>query len=145
MAIIPSYPKATPGPEDLLLGVNVIPEGGVDARKTRSFQVSSIISMATAAVAPDISGKEDVVNKSASTLLGTSDILYPTQNAVKTYVDNNVPVIQPVSATQTGVVNNTSLQELGGVDKTINGVRIGVGNLLDPLAENTAVGYQALQ
>ena len=145
MAIIPSYPKATPGPEDLLLGVNVIPEGGVDARKTRSFQVSSIISMATAAVAPDISGKENVVNKSTSTSLGTSDILYPTQNAVKTYVDNNVPVIQPVSATQTGVVNNTSLQELGGVDKTINGVRVGRGNLLDPLAENTAVGYQALQ
>ena len=145
MATIPSYPKANAGPEDLLLGINVIPDAGVDAPKTRSFPVSSIISLATAAVAPDISGKEDVINKSTSIYLGTSNILYPTQNAVKTYVDNNVPTIQPVSATETGVVNNTSLQELGGVDKTINGVRIGVGNLLDPLAENTAFGYQALQ
>lgn len=145
MAIIPSYPQASAGPEDLLLGINIIPDAGVDTPKTRSFPVSSIISLATAAVATDISGKENVANKSISTSLGTSDILYPTQNAVKTYVDNNVPVIQPVSATQTGVVNNTSLQELGGVDKTINGVRVGRGNLSDPIAENTAVGYQALQ
>jgi len=34
----------------------------------------------------------------------------------------------PVSATQSGIVNNTSLQELGGVDKLINGIRIGRGN-----------------
>ena len=31
--------------------------------------------------------KEDVSNKSTATTLGTSDVLYPTQNAVKTYVD----------------------------------------------------------
>ena len=31
---------------------------------------------------------EDVANKSAVTTLGTSDTLYPTQKAVKTYVDN---------------------------------------------------------
>ena len=46
----------------------------------------------------DIGGKEpalgftpeDVANKSTTTTLGTSNTLYPTQNAVKTYVDNNV-------------------------------------------------------
>jgi hypothetical protein len=32
---------------------------------------------------------ENVANKSTSTSLGTSNTLYPTQNAVKTYVDNN--------------------------------------------------------
>ncbi len=32
---------------------------------------------------------ENVANKSTSTSLGTSDTLYPSQNAVKTYVDNN--------------------------------------------------------
>jgi hypothetical protein len=32
---------------------------------------------------------ENVTNKSTSTSLGTSNTLYPTQNAVKTYVDNN--------------------------------------------------------
>ena len=57
----------------------------------------------------------------------------------------NIPVIGIVSETETGVVNNTSLQELGGVDKTINGVRVGRGNISGNVSENTAVGYQALQ
>lgn len=34
--------------------------------------------------------KEDITNKSTNTNLWTSDTLYPTQNAVKTYIDNNV-------------------------------------------------------
>jgi hypothetical protein len=68
-----------------------------------------------------------------------------TEGAAVWQLYKEIPTIGTVSATETGVVNNTSLQELGGVDKTINGVRIGVGNLLDPLAENTAVGYKALQ
>lgn len=34
--------------------------------------------------------KEDVSNKSTTTTLGTSNTLYPTQNAVKTYVDTEV-------------------------------------------------------
>jgi hypothetical protein len=35
----------------------------------------------------DLAAKEDVANKSTSTSLGTSNTLYPTQNAVKAYVD----------------------------------------------------------
>jgi hypothetical protein len=34
--------------------------------------------------------KEDVANKSTTTTLGTSNTLYPTQNAVKTYVDTAI-------------------------------------------------------
>jgi hypothetical protein len=34
--------------------------------------------------------KEDVSNKSTNTSLGTSNTSYPSQNAVKTYVDNSV-------------------------------------------------------
>ncbi|MEY2739690.1 MAG: hypothetical protein RL259_1599, partial [Bacteroidota bacterium] len=37
-----------------------------------------------------LNGKENAINKSADTALGTSDVLFPTQNAVKTYVDNQV-------------------------------------------------------
>ena len=37
-----------------------------------------------------LSGKEDVANKSTDTALGTSDTLYPSQKAVKTYVDGLV-------------------------------------------------------
>ncbi len=39
---------------------------------------------------PALANKENVSNKSTATALGTSDQLYPTQNAVKTYVDNQV-------------------------------------------------------
>ena len=39
---------------------------------------------------------ENVANKSTNVLLGTSDILYPTQKAVKTYVDSSISAI-PVS------------------------------------------------
>ena len=39
---------------------------------------------------PALDDKEDLANKSTDINLGTSDILYPTQNAVKTYIDNNI-------------------------------------------------------
>ena len=66
----------------------------------------------------------------------------------------------PVSATDKGLVNNTELQELGGADKTLNGVRIGKGagnevtntvlgnSSLDSNTtgfKNTAVGTYSLQ
>ncbi|PBI84745.1 hypothetical protein BSF41_40730 [Flavobacterium sp. ACN2] len=49
----------------------------------------------------------------------------------------------PVSATTSGIVNNTALQELGGVDKTINGLRIGKGN--NSMTRNTALGLSSLE
>ncbi|MDC1540684.1 hypothetical protein N8480_08470, partial [Flavobacteriaceae bacterium] len=39
---------------------------------------------------PGLTNKEDSTNKSTTTSLGTSDVLFPTQNAVKTYVDNQI-------------------------------------------------------
>jgi|SRR3990170_3802508 len=51
--------------------------------------------------------------------------------------------IVPVSATVSGIVNNTSLQELGGVDKLINGVRIGKGTGIINTA-NTVLGNSVL-
>ena len=45
---------------------------------------------ADAPTVPGLSLKENSANKSTTTTLGTSDVLYPTQNAVKTYVDAQV-------------------------------------------------------
>jgi hypothetical protein len=45
--------------------------------------------------------KEDAINKSTITSLGTSNVLFPTQNAVKTYVDSNITTVN---------ANNTALQ-----------------------------------
>ena len=53
--------------------------------------------------------------------------------------------VPDASASVTGVVNNTSLQELGGADKLINGVRVGRGEGTTANVEfNTAVGNNAL-
>jgi hypothetical protein len=57
--------------------------GNVD----NTADVDKVISTATQTA---LTGKEDKSNKSTATSLGTSDDLYPTQNAVKTYVDNQV-------------------------------------------------------
>lgn len=42
---------------------------------------------------PALANKEDLANKSTNTSLGTSDTLYPSQNAVKVYVDAQVGAI----------------------------------------------------
>lgn len=50
---------------------------------------------------------ENVTNKSTSTSLGTSNTLYPSQNAVKSYVDTAVAAVT-ASSLGLGNVNNTS-------------------------------------
>lgn len=54
-----------------------------------------------------LNGKENVANKSTNTSLGTSDTLYPSQKAVKTYVDTAisgaaVPTLAQVTAAGSG-------------------------------------------
>ncbi|WMW78352.1 hypothetical protein RF683_02600 [Flavobacterium sp. 20NA77.7] len=53
------------------------------------------------AVQTALNGKEDAVNKSTTTTLGTSDVLFPTQNAVKTYVDTQINANATPDATAT--------------------------------------------
>ena len=53
---------------------------------------------------------ENVANKSTNVLLGTSNTLYPTQNAVKTYVDSSISAISiPTLQQVTDVDNVTTL------------------------------------
>lgn len=80
---------------------------------------------------------------------------------VSSLVAKTITDLIPVSATVSGIINNTALQELGGVDKLINGLRIGKGtgtlnsantafgiNVLGVNAAgdgNTGVGYEVLK
>ena len=57
------------------------------------------------------------------------------------YIINSI--LLPVSSTISGIINNTALQELGGVDKLINGIRIGKGN--NDGNNNTVLGYDTLK
>ncbi len=65
----------------------------VDADATTKGKIQLAGDLAGTASLPTVPGltlKEDVSNKSTTTTLGTSDSLYPTQNAVKTYVDTAI-------------------------------------------------------
>jgi hypothetical protein len=61
---------------------------------------------------PGLANKENTANKSAVTTLGNSDVLFPTQNAVKTYVDTNISTVNSANntlqATVTANANNTT-------------------------------------
>ena len=100
-------------------------------------QVALTTLLSNTVIQSDLALKENTANKSGTTTLGTSDVLFPTQNAVKTYVDaasssinlaiNNVnntsDVNKPISAlTQTALdlkentVNKSVTTTLGTSD-----------------------------
>ncbi|QOG04346.1 hypothetical protein [Flavobacterium sp. MDT1-60] len=78
----------------------------------------------------DLGGTAD--NPTVPALAGKQETLISgtnlkTVNGVSLLGSGDVP-FTAVSGIVSGIVNNTPLQELGGVDKTIRGVRIGKGN-----------------
>jgi hypothetical protein len=98
-------------------------------------------SMATTALAL----KENISNKSSSTALGTSDNLYPTQHAVKQYVDSSLEASTDTAANK--YVKLTTDQTISGKktfssDLRVNGLTIGKGTGQND--QNTAIGSSAL-
>jgi hypothetical protein len=78
---------------------------------------------------------ENVANKSTNTALGTSDTLYPTQKAVKTYVDaaiSAVPVPNLQQVTDQGTVTNNSINVVR-IDNTKSNVNIYPGGAFGTL------------
>lgn len=82
---------------------------------------------------------ENIINKSSDTGLGTSDLLYPTQNAVKTYVDTIVNLGTSVTSVngQTGtiILNKTDIG-LTNVDNT--------SDINKPISSATAAAISSL-
>ena len=74
--------------------------------------------------------KEDLTNKSTDTNLGTSNTLYPTQNAVKTYVDavaQGLTIKESVRvATAAALPTNTYNNGASGVGATLTAIAVGV-------------------
>ena len=68
--------------------------GNVDNTSDANKPVSTAVQTA-------LNAKENTANKSDVTTLGTSDVLFPTQNAVKTYVDNQIVANATPDATST--------------------------------------------
>jgi hypothetical protein len=69
-----------------------------------------------------LNAKENAANKSVTTALGTSDVLFPTQNAVKTYVDAAIATtaITDASITDAKIIS-LSASKLTGVVAIANG------------------------
>lgn len=66
--------------------------------------------------------KEDVANKSTATTLGTSDTLYPSQKAVKTYVDTTAGAYVPLAGgTMTGTLNTQTLLPTANLTYNLGG------------------------
>ena len=54
------------------------------------FTELSYVKGTTSSIQTQLNSKENTANKSTTTTLGTSNVLFPTQNAVKTYVDTQL-------------------------------------------------------
>jgi hypothetical protein len=73
---------------------------------------ATVAANATATTAA-LATKEDAINKSTATTLGTSNVLFPTQNAVKTYVDTNITT---VNATNTALQATVAANEIAATN-----------------------------
>ncbi|WP_430424371.1 hypothetical protein [Maribacter litoralis] len=67
-----------------------------------------------AVVTAGLALKEDVANKSNDVTLGNSPVLYPTQNAVKTYVDTEIADIVTSGGSDPVNEQNTAFDVVGG-------------------------------
>jgi len=91
---------ASPTVPGLALKANVADVSASLALKANAADVSSALALkANAAdVSSSLALKENLSNKSTNTSLGTSDILYPTQNAVKAYVDASLVNVNAITS-----------------------------------------------
>ncbi|WGK95081.1 MULTISPECIES: beta strand repeat-containing protein [Flavobacterium] len=92
-----------------------------------------------------LNGKEDSSNKSTNGTLGTSDVLYPTQNAVKTYVDGQIAAIIPQDATSTDKGNVQLAGDLAGTNSSatnpvISNAAINTVKIADNAVTNVKIG-----
>jgi len=92
--------------------INVATDGTSDIKYPSVKAVKTYVDTSTSALATNLTTemnraiaaealKENSANKSTATTLGTSDTLFPSQNAVKTYVDNVAANIVVADATAT--------------------------------------------
>lgn len=75
-----------------------------DVNASAAIDQSKIANLTT-----DLAAKEVTANKSTTTTLGTSNTLYPTQNAVKTYVDNTVGVAVTTQTTTYAITTSDNV------------------------------------
>ena len=121
MAIVYSYPIATPEAQDLLVGTEMALQGGEDAPRTRTFTIGSIIGLLTPALDLKANITSPVFLGAPSLPTGTIGITQVAGNSTSalattsfvTTADNLKANI--ASPTFTGVVTSPSFVKTGGL------------------------------
>ena len=94
----------------------------------------------------DLTNKENLSNKSTSITLGSSDTYYPTQNAVKTYVDNQISAggVADYGITNIKIANN-AVNTIKLADNSITSAKIVNGSISNAhLNAAAAIDYSKL-
>lgn len=83
------------------------------------------VSGVTSSIQTQLNGRELTSNKSTTTTLGTSNTLYPTQNAVKVYVDNAISSVQTITKLTKIASAGTTVSDAALNGKTILFLAVG--------------------
>ena len=98
MAIVYSYPIATPESQDLLVGTEMALQGGEDTPKTRTFTIGSIASFVT--------NNNTVTNTTTSALsLATLNSTYPSATIGFKVQCSDIAVLKIYEKTSTGWIS----------------------------------------
>lgn len=116
----------------------------IDAKLNIADTASLLSRFYTAASAiADLAAKEDAANKSSNTGLGTSDILFPTQRAVKTYVDSVLAAVSASPDATTAVKGR--IQLAGDLTGTADAPVIADGKITTAKIADSAVSFSKIQ
>ena len=122
MAIVYSYPIATPELQDLLIGTELAIQGGEDTPRTRTFTIGSIVELVTPALdlkanieSPTFTGTVGGITKEMVGLPNvdnTTDLLKPISTETQSALDLKADL---VGATFTGDIYATAFIREGGL------------------------------
>ncbi len=107
-----------------------------DATSTTKGKIQLSGDLGGTAALPTVPGlalKENSANKSTATTLGTSDVLFPTQNAVKTYVDTNISTVNTNATTLQATVSanaTAATNAINAVQADVDANEIATNNAL---------------
>lgn len=145
MAIVYSYPTATPESQDLLVGTEMAVEGGEDAPRTRTFTIGSISSLISAPLTAAINLKANITSP---TFLGTPSLPIGTIGVTQA-AGNSTSALATTSFVTTAdnlkanIASPTFTGTVGGITKTMVGLS-NVDNTTDLLKPISTATQTAL-
>jgi hypothetical protein len=124
MAILYSYPTATPELQDLLVGTEMAVQGGEDSPRTRTFTISSISSLISIPLTTAINLKANIASPTFTGVV-TSPSFVKTGGLVTQYLMANgststMPTLQQVTTAGATITNPITITALGEDALTIS-------------------------